>query len=80
MDLISQDVDACWNDVSRSIVSSSPVSPRLSAIAAFDPAEFEQSNSVSGALQVKVANLLGVFVEGYINGYVIGVLTPIPGQ
>jgi hypothetical protein len=80
MDLISQDVDAYWNDVSRSVVSTHPVSPRLAAIAAFDPAQFEQYNPVSGPLQVQVTNFLGVFVEGYVNGYVIGVLTPIPGQ
>ena len=80
LNLISQDVDAYWDDNTRSVVSSKPASPRVVAIAAFNPAEFEESFSGQGPLQLRVANILGVFVEGYINGYVIGVLTPIWGQ
>lgn len=79
-DLISQDIDAYWDDVSRRVVSTNLVSPRLAAIAAFDPAQLEQSKLISGPLQVQITNLLGVFVEGYVNGYVIGVLAPIPGH
>ena len=80
LNLISQDVDAYWDDNTRSVVSSKPASPRVVAIAAFNPAEFEESFSGQGPLQIRVANFLGVFVEGYINGYVIGVVTPIRGQ
>jgi len=80
VDLISQDLDAYWDDNTRSVVSSKPVSPRVAAIAAFNPAEFEHSLNGQGPLQIRVANILGIFVEGYINGYVIGVLTPIRGQ
>jgi hypothetical protein len=76
-DMISQDVDASWDDATRSIVSTHLVSPRLGVIAAIDPAEYEQS-SVSNPPRVRVTNLLGFFVEGYVNGYVIGVLAPIP--
>jgi hypothetical protein len=79
MDLISQDVDAYWDAVTRSVVSTHLVSPRLAAIAAFDPAQFERySGWLKGTVQV--TNLLGVFVEGYVNGYVIGVITPVPGH
>lgn len=77
-DLISQDVDAAWDPDTRSIVSTHRPSPRLAVIAAIDPAQYEQYNPVSGPLNVRVTNLLGFFVEGYVNGYVIGVLVPIP--
>jgi len=42
-------------------------------IAAIDRAEYEQYNPISNPLKLRVTNLLGFFVEGYVNGYVIGV-------
>jgi hypothetical protein len=86
VDLISQDPTAWWNPDTDLITAScadnetpcAPFSPRLVAIAAFDPAELERSRRSPGALQLRVVNVVGVFVEGYINGYVIGRLTPLP--
>ena len=88
LDLISQDPIAHWDVAARKVAGScadeptpcGPHSPRLAAVAAFDPAEFEQSSNGSGPLRVTVSNIVGVFLEGYINGWVLGVLAPLPGQ
>jgi hypothetical protein len=90
LDLISQDPNAYWDDAARTVAGScaneatpcGPYSPRLAAVAAFDPAEFEfeQLNNAPGPLRVRVSNIVGVFVEGYFNGYVLGRLALIPGQ
>jgi len=85
-DLITQDLNAWWNPDTNSIIAScaddvvpcAPFSPRLVIVAAFDPAELERSNTSPGPLQLRVVNVLGVFVEGYMNGYVFGRLAPIP--
>lgn len=85
VDLISQDPNAFWNPDTHLVTAScadnetpcAPFSPRLVAIAVFDPAELERSKRSPGALQLRVVNVVGVFVEGYMNGYVIGRLAPI---
>jgi len=90
LDLISQDPNAYWDVAARKINGScadeatstpcGPHSPRLGAVAAFDPAqfEFEQSSNASGPPRVRVVNIVGVFLEGYFDGWVVGRLTPIP--
>ena len=90
LDLISQDPNAYWDVAARKINGScadeatpcGPHSPRLAAVAAFDPAEFEfeQSSNASGPPRVRVMNFVGVFVEGYFDGWVVGRITTIPGQ
>lgn len=90
LDLISQDPIAWWDDAARKINGScadeatpcGPHSPRLAAVTVFDPAEleFQQSSNASGPLQVRVSNILGVFLEGYFNGWVVGRIAPIPAQ
>jgi hypothetical protein len=85
MDLMSQDPNAKWDPVTQTIVESctsdptpcAGVSPRLAVIATFDPAEFENSSRLPGPLQVRVANFVGVFIEGYVNGYIVGVIAPV---
>ena len=87
-DLILQDLSAYWDDVNNRVGGScadnetpcAPFSPRLAAIAVFDPAEFEISKRSPGALQLRVVNVVGVFVDGYMNGLVVGRLAPLPGQ
>lgn len=87
-ELITLDPLAFWDPVLRDISMScaesetpcGPFSPRLAAIAAFDPAHFEQSLVGTGSPQVIVTNLIGVFIEAYIDGWVLGVIVPLPGQ
>jgi len=87
LDLILQDPTAFWDPVTNSVHMScadndppcAPFSPRLAIVAVFDPAEFELSKRSPGALQLRVVNVLGVFLEGYLNGLVVGRLAPIPG-
>ena len=87
-DLITQDPLAFWNpNLGRIDMTCAddetpcgPFSPRLAAIAAFDPARFEQSLLDNGAPRVTVSNLIGVFIEAYVQGWIIGVIAPLPGQ
>jgi len=34
----------------------------------------------TGTPQVIVTNLIGVFIEAYIDGWVLGIVVPLPGQ
>jgi hypothetical protein len=86
--LILQDQDAWWDDNTNDIALScadyetpcAPFSPRLAAIAVFDPAELEMSKRSPGALQLRVVNVVAVFIEGYMNGLVFGRVAPFPAQ
>ena len=90
LDLIELDPIAWWDDTARKVLGScadeptpcGPHSPRLAAVVAFDPAEFEfeQTNNASGPQRVRVSNFVGVFLEAYFNGWVRGVITPVPGR
>lgn len=88
LELILQDVWAFWDPVLGRIAMScaesetpcAPFSPRLAVIAAFNPAHFEQSLRDSGTPQLIVSNVVGVFIEAYIDGWVLGRLAPLPGQ
>ena len=85
-DLILQDQNAYWDDNNNQLAGScadleipcAPFSPRLAVIALFDPAEFEVSKRSPGALQLRVANVVCVFIEGYANGFVFGRIAPFP--
>lgn len=86
LDLIAQDPVAQWDDGLQDIVNScalsltpcAPVSPRIFTVAAFNPAVFEQSRLGSGTPRLIVSNVVGVFLEAYVAGYVVGVIVPIP--
>jgi hypothetical protein len=90
LDLISLDPIAWWDDAARKVLGScaddpTPCgshSPRLAAVVAFDPAEFEfeQTNNGSGPQRVRVSTIVGVFLEAYFNGWVRGVLAPVPAN
>jgi hypothetical protein len=87
-DLILQDPLAYWDPILGRVVMScaesetpcGPFSPRLAAIAAFDPVVFEQSFVGTGTPIVKVSNVIGVFIEAYIDGQVLAVIVPVAGQ
>ena len=85
-DLFSLDPWAYWDEVNTRIGGScalfpdpcASATPRLAVIAAFDPAEFERSRATAGGPQLRVSNVVGVFIEGYYDGFIIGRLTPVP--
>lgn len=87
-DLILQDPLAYWEPVLGRVAMScaesetpcAPFSPRLAAIAAFNPVVFEQSLVASGTPRVIVSNVIGVFIEAYVDGLVVGVIVPVAGQ
>jgi hypothetical protein len=56
-----------------------PISPRVVPIAVFDPALFEQTRSTPGGPQLRVTNVLGVFIDGVVKVSVTGYVVPLPG-
>jgi hypothetical protein len=85
-DLINLDPEAWWdrdlNIVRNSCanVSCGPISPRIVAIAVFDPALFEASLINSGQPQLVITNVIGVFIDGVVGGNVTGYLVALPGS
>jgi hypothetical protein len=84
-DLIAQDPTASWdasaNGGRGGIVNSNPefvISPRVVPVIAFDPDVF-QAAQAAGHPQVRVANVLGFFVEGVVGKNVVGYLVSLPG-
>lgn len=86
-DLIALDPNAEWDGANEVIVNScattslpcAAVSPRLVAVATFDPALYEQTRSNPGGPQLRVTNLIGVFIDGVVKGAVNGYLSALPG-
>lgn len=82
-DLINLDPDAEWDPLKGVINSCAPspscgsVSPRLVAIAVFDPERFESSLINSGQPWLFITNFIGVFIDGVVGGKVTGYITPI---
>jgi hypothetical protein len=82
-DLINLDPDAKWDPKDGVINSCAPspscgsVSPRLVAIAVFDPEAFERSLINSGQPWLLITNFIGVFIDGVVGGKVTGYITPI---
>ena len=82
-DLINLDPDAKWDPLKGVINSCAPspscgsVSPRLVAIAVFDPERFESSLINSGQPWLVITNFIGVFIDGVVGGKVTGYITPI---
>ena len=84
-DLINLDPDAMFDHgVVINSCAPSPscgsVSPRLVAIAVFDPALFERSLINSGQPWLVVTNFIGVFIDGVVGGKVTGYITAIPSM
>jgi hypothetical protein len=84
-DLINSDPNAEWDPEARAVINScapspacGPVSPRIVAILAFDPAIFERGLINDGQPQLKATNLIGVFIDGIVGGKVTGYLTVLP--
>jgi len=84
-DLINLDPDAMFDHgVVINSCAPSPscgsVSPRLVAIAVFDPALFERSLINSGQPSLVVTNFIGVFIDGVVGGKVTGYITALPSM
>jgi hypothetical protein len=84
-DLINLDPNAVWDPVTKAVINScapstscGSVSPRIVSILAIDPWVFEISAVYSSQPQLKVTNLIGVFIDGIVGGKVTGYLTALP--
>jgi len=82
-DLINLDPDAKWDPLKGVINSCAPspscgsVSPRLVAIAVFDPERFESSLINSDQPWLRITNFIGVFIDGVVGGKVTGYITTL---
>jgi len=84
-DLINLDPTAEWDPVSRTVINScapspecGPISPRIVAILAIDPITLEWSLLNGGPPELRVTNLIAVFIDGVVGGKVTGYLTTYP--
>lgn len=82
-DLIALDPNAEWDRTCRCVVGSkfTPVtdSPRVATIPLYDPDYYERHQQTGRNVAFRVANYLGVFVEGMDGDEVIARITPAPG-
>jgi hypothetical protein len=77
-DLIAKDRDAYWDSTSRRVVSQFNPSPRVIVIPVFDPMVYEDSRQ-HGRQEIKVANLVGFFVDSVHGNSVYGRIVPTTG-
>ena len=78
-ELIAQDPTAYWDAVGHRAVSSMNPSPRIVAIPVFDPIYYDTGKQNGRNADLKVANYIGIFIEGMQGGDVIARITPISG-
>jgi hypothetical protein len=84
-DLIAQDPAASWDPVRRTVVGgcmaagTCVVSPRLVAIALFDPDVYETDRTAGGVSDVTIRNIAGFFVSQLSGSDIIGYLALYPG-
>jgi hypothetical protein len=65
-DLIAQDPNAHWDDACQCVKGSTqPVSPRVITIPVYDPSFFETGTQNGRNADLKVANFIGFFIEGF---------------
>lgn len=87
-DLIALDPDAEWDDATDTVINScaqdeaNPCavrSPRIVAIPVFDTQVYHDLRNGSGLTELRIANILGFFMEEQVGNEVTGVITTIPG-
>jgi Flp pilus assembly protein TadG len=78
-DLIALDAGAYWDTVGNRAVSTVHPSPRIVAIPVFDPVYYDTGKQNGRNADLKVANYIGIFVEGMQGNDVIARITPIGG-
>ena len=74
--LIDKDPTAYWG--AQGVVSTQNPSPRIVVLPVFDPMQYEQSRQ-AGRLEIKVANLVGFFIENLQGTDVVGRVVPMTG-
>lgn len=84
-DLIKLDPNAEWDPLNKTVINScapSPacgsVSPRIVTVVAFDPLGYERSWWHGGQPQLKLTNVISLFIDGVVAGNVTGYLTTPP--
>ena len=84
-DLINLDPNAEWDPVTKTVTNScapSPacgsVSPRIVTVVAFDPLGYERSWWHGGQPQLKLTNVVSLFIDGVVGGKVTGYVTTPP--
>ena len=77
-DLILKDPDAYWNEGCNCVKGSDyNVSPRTTIIPLYDPVYYETGKQTGNNASLKVANLLGFFIEEMDGNEVVGRITPV---
>lgn len=76
--LIAKDPSAYWDDVNDEVHSSYHPSPRIVVLPVFDPFVYEDGRQ-KGRLDVKIANLVGFFIEDLQGNSVLGRIVPNTG-
>jgi hypothetical protein len=78
-DLIAKDPDAYWDVANRRVVSKMHPSPRVVTIPVFDPVYYHTGKMNGREADLKVANYIGIFVEGFQGNDVVARITPVSG-
>ena len=84
-DLINLDPTAKWDPSSGVVDSCAPseacgsVSPRIVIVPVFDPAYFEAAVNYSGQPDLKVINILYLFIDGVVGGNITAYITTPTG-
>jgi hypothetical protein len=78
-DLIALDPHARWDDVNKRVVSTMHPSPRVVTIPVFDPVHYHTGKMNSSNADLKVADFIGIFIEGMQGNDVVARITPVSG-
>lgn len=81
--LVNQDPNAYWNDAENCVMRDSKCvtfSPRIRPIPLYDPYHYETGKQQGRNADFRVANILGVFVEGFQGKELTARIVPIPGK
>jgi hypothetical protein len=79
-ELIAQDPNAYWDDVSNSVKSDLGRSPRIFPIPLYDPDLYDQGKINGRNATLIMRNWIGFFVVDRVGNEVIGRITPILGS
>jgi hypothetical protein len=88
-ELIDQDPEATWNVDTKRVEDScadllvgrcASMSPRIIALALYDPREFADDSQAGVPAQVHVRNIVGFFVDSVSGNEATGWITRHPGQ
>jgi hypothetical protein len=78
-DLIAKDPDARWDEINNKPVSTMHPSPRVVTIPVFDPVYYYEGKKNGRTADLKVANFIGIFIEGMDGNDVKARITAVPG-